>query len=94
SGSANTGKFMTDAGICMTACPVPELDLYRAQYAAQKEWYQANKNASNGTLTPSGGATPSGGVTSPTPGAENSAAKFAASGLATVLALISVALAF
>ncbi|KAG0087229.1 hypothetical protein BGZ93_011081, partial [Podila epicladia] len=94
SGSANTGKFMTDAGTCMTACPLEELTLYTDQYPAQKAWYQANKNAGNGTLTPSGGVgTPSDGVTSPTPGAESGAAKFAASGLATVLAILSVALA-
>ncbi|KAG0360022.1 hypothetical protein BG005_011715, partial [Podila minutissima] len=95
SGSENTGKFMTDAGICMTACPPAELKLYTDQYPAQKAWYQANKNAGNGTLTPSGGVgTPSGGVTAPTPGAESGAAKFAASGLTTVLAILSVALAF
>ncbi|KAF9119130.1 hypothetical protein BGW39_000536 [Mortierella sp. 14UC] len=48
SGSPNTLKFMSDAGSCMGACPVPELDLYRAQYSAQKDWYNANKSGGGG----------------------------------------------
>ncbi|KAK3806570.1 MAG: hypothetical protein J3R72DRAFT_345788, partial [Linnemannia gamsii] len=44
SGSPNTGKFMTAAGICMVACPKGEQDTYNKQYIAQKAWYNANKN--------------------------------------------------
>ncbi|KAK3837200.1 MAG: hypothetical protein JOS17DRAFT_669599, partial [Linnemannia elongata] len=44
SGSPNTVKFMTDAGMCMGPCPIEELNLYRQQYDAQKAWYNANKN--------------------------------------------------
>ncbi|KAF9926835.1 hypothetical protein FBU30_003657 [Linnemannia zychae] len=42
-GTPTTIQFMTEAGQCMTPCPVPELDLYRAQYPNKLKWYQANK---------------------------------------------------
>ncbi|KAF9176130.1 hypothetical protein BGZ51_001609, partial [Haplosporangium sp. Z 767] len=43
-GSAETGEFMTKAGMCMGRCPADELDLYTQQYPAQLEWYLANKD--------------------------------------------------
>ncbi|KAF9903604.1 hypothetical protein EC991_003516 [Linnemannia zychae] len=88
SGSPNTQKFMIDAGTCMGACPQAELDLYLKQFPDQKAWYLANKNAVINGTTPSV-PTPTGG---PSPGAGNNgngAVKFAASGLATLLAVIS-----
>ncbi|KAF9138347.1 hypothetical protein BG015_002406, partial [Linnemannia schmuckeri] len=80
SGSANTVKFMTDAGMCMGPCPVDELNLYRQQYDAQKAWYNANKNGNGGgggngggdptkpTTTTSTGPLPTGPVTPPAGG--------------------------
>ncbi|KAG0297356.1 hypothetical protein BGZ96_006735, partial [Linnemannia gamsii] len=78
-------------------CPAAENQLYLDQFPKQKEWYLANKNAVNGTTTPVGPATPTDPITGlPTtlPGTggdkgANGAVKFAASGLATLLAVVS-----
>ncbi|KAG0268105.1 hypothetical protein BGZ95_002622 [Linnemannia exigua] len=94
SGSPNTQKFMTDAGICMGQCPQPELDLYTQQFPLQKAWYLANKNSGvNATATPIV-PTPTDSNVAPTgvPGGsnnENGSVKFAVSGLATLLTVIS-----
>ncbi|KAG0332428.1 hypothetical protein BG005_005449, partial [Podila minutissima] len=44
-GSTNNIEFMRRAGTCMAMapCPKPEMDLYKAQYNAQRTWYNANK---------------------------------------------------
>ncbi|KAG0352888.1 hypothetical protein BGX24_007426, partial [Mortierella sp. AD032] len=96
SGSPNTRQFMTETGMCfgIGPCPTVETDLYSKQYVDQKKWYDANKNAgANATVTPTV-PTPTDSNATPTgvPGAGNSgngAVKFAASGLATLLAVIS-----
>jgi hypothetical protein len=97
SGSDNTIKFMTGVGMCQGTCPAAENQLYLDQFPKQKEWYLANKNASvNATTTPIGPITPTDPITGqPTtlPGTgdkgANGAVKFAASGLATLLAVVS-----
>ncbi|KAG0010799.1 hypothetical protein BGZ80_001177 [Entomortierella chlamydospora] len=60
-GSAKTTEFMTKTGMCMGKCPQTELDLYTAQYPAQLEWYNANKNGSGGGNGTEGGGDGSGG---------------------------------
>ncbi|KAF9154676.1 hypothetical protein BGX20_004619 [Mortierella sp. AD010] len=60
-GSAKTTEFMTKTGMCMGKCPQAELDLYTAQYPAQLEWYNANKNGSGGGNGTEGGEDGSGG---------------------------------
>ncbi|KAG0195690.1 hypothetical protein BGX28_000866 [Mortierella sp. GBA30] len=42
-------EFMMNAGMCMSACPASETDLFRAQFQAKTDWYQKNKgNTGNG----------------------------------------------
>ncbi|KAF9298933.1 hypothetical protein BGZ88_003439, partial [Linnemannia elongata] len=97
SGSDNTREFMTKAGMCMGKCPPAELELYTNQFTEQKAWYNANKNAGlNATTTPTGPVTPTDPITgqpttAPGTGGDkgSSAVKFAASGLATLLAVVS-----
>jgi len=78
----------------MFTCPKPEQDLYTEQFPAKKAWYLADKNV-NGTVTPSvsAGVSPTGGPTA-TEVPASGAAKMAGSGLATVLAVLSVTLVF
>ncbi|KAF9148919.1 hypothetical protein BG015_009304, partial [Linnemannia schmuckeri] len=78
-------------------CPPAELELYTNQFTEQKAWYLANKNAGiNATITPTGPVTPTDPITGqpttlPSTGGDkgSSAVKFAASGLATFLAVVS-----
>ncbi|KAF9373597.1 hypothetical protein CPC16_001768, partial [Podila verticillata] len=44
SGSENTVKFMSESGACMFSCSQSEQTAFRAQFAAKKAWYLANKN--------------------------------------------------
>ncbi|KAG0260905.1 hypothetical protein DFQ27_003271, partial [Actinomortierella ambigua] len=42
-GTPKAITFMNKAGPCFATCPMPEQDLYRAQYPQKLAWYNANK---------------------------------------------------
>ncbi|KAF9943185.1 hypothetical protein BGZ75_001782 [Mortierella antarctica] len=47
--------MMMNAGICMSACPVPEQELFRAQFQAKTEWYQKAKSGAGKPEPTTGG---------------------------------------
>ncbi|KAF9094439.1 hypothetical protein BGX27_001461, partial [Mortierella sp. AM989] len=67
-GSPKAINFMTKAGMCMGKCPMPELDLYSANYPIKLEWYNLNKDSPPPTRPSPEVPTPtSSSVTPPSP---------------------------
>ncbi|KAG0198193.1 hypothetical protein BGX28_008342 [Mortierella sp. GBA30] len=53
-GTIDYMQFMKDAGMCMVACSAAEQDLYKKQFQAKVDWYQAAKTAADKNKPASG----------------------------------------